>query len=836
MNQKFKVTGMTCSACSSHVEKAVRKLDGVEDVNVNLLTNSMQVEYDNNKIKDTTIIDAVKQAGYGAELPKEATKIKKSAKEDKKEEIKQMKHRVLISFLFLIPLMYIAMGHMIGLPIPNILHGTENALNFAFTQFLLTIPIVYVNRKYYQIGFKTLIKRAPNMDSLIAIGSSAALVYGIYAIYKIGYGLGHGMPDMVMHTSMHLYFESAAMILTLITLGKYLETRSKGKTTDAINKLIDLSPKTATVIRQGEEIKIVTEEIIVGDIVVVKPGERIPVDGEIIEGSSYVDQSAITGESIPIKKEVGDKVISATINKSGSFKFKAEKVGEDTTLAQIIQLVEEASSSKAPISKLADKVSGIFVPVVITIAILSAIFWIITGQSFEFALSIGIAVLVISCPCALGLATPVSIMVATGKAAENGILIKSAESLEVAHLINTVVLDKTGTITLGKPQVTDIEGIGQRNKEEILKIAASIEKNSEHPLGNAIVERAKQQQLKLEEISDFLSIHGRGIKAKLGPKQYLAGNKELMIENDIMIENVLEKYKSLSKEGKTTIFLAEENEIIGMISISDVIKPSSIEAIENLKRMQIEVIMLTGDNRLVAEAIAKQAKVDKVISDVMPQDKEKQIRVLQEQGKKVAMVGDGINDSPAITRADVGIAIGAGTDIAIESADIVLIKNNLMDVVTAIDLSRHTIKNIKMNLFWAFFYNIIGIPLAAGVLYPKFGLILNPMIAALAMSLSSVCVITNALRLRAFKPKQEKIVKNKKEEEREMEKEIKIEGMSCNHCKMAVEKALNGLEGVTKAEVNLEEKKAKVIVKAEVKDEVLKQTIEEAGYEVIEIK
>ncbi len=756
MNQKFNVNGMTCSACSAAVEKSVKKVPGVMSVAVNLLSNSMVVEYDGGITDNNTIIESVIDAGYDAAV---FTQRGKETAENGKAvnraeaELKEMRTRIRVSFVFLIPELYIAMGHMFELPLPGIIHGTENAVTFAFLQFLLILPIVYVNRKYFQVGFKTLLHRLPNMDSLIAIGSCAAIVYGVFAIFRIGYGLGHEDMDSVMRYSMDLYFESAATILTLITLGKYLEARSKGKTSEAITKLLDLAPKTAAVIRDGEEIIIPVEEVVKDDVIAVRPGQSIPVDGIIMEGASSVDQSALTGESIPVEKHVGDTVIGATINKTGYFKFKAQKVGEDTTLAQIVKLVEDAGASKAPIAKLADKISGIFVPVVISIAVLATVLWLIFGATFEFALSIGIAVLVISCPCALGLATPVAIMVSTGKGAMNGILIKSAQALETAHKINTVILDKTGTVTEGKPVVTDIITAGSLTQEQMLEIAASIEKPSEHPLADAIIKKAEEMGLTLKEVQKFNAVSGRGIVAWIDGKVYYAGNLAMMEENGISAEKLKKYSDDLAKGGKTPLYFAEDKEILGLIAAADVVKPTSRLAIEQFKAMGIDVVMLTGDNKQTAEAIRDQLNIDRVVAEVMPQDKESEIRKIQENGGKVAMIGDGINDAPALVRADVGIAIGAGTDIAIESADIVLMKSDLLDAVTAIQLSKATIKNIKENLFWAFFYNTIGIPLAAGVFYNMLSWKLNPMFAAAAMSLSSVCVVSNALRLRFFKPK-----------------------------------------------------------------------------------
>lgn len=762
MKQKFNVKGMTCSACSASVEKNIKKLEGAKDVNVNLITNSMTVEYDETILDNNEIIKTVEKVGYGASLYKDADKVDKEKGREQEEndtaktQENELKYRVIVSFVFLIPLFYIAMGPMVNLPIPSFLTGQENAINFAFTQLLLTLPIVYINRKYYSVGFKTLFRANPNMDSLIALGSGAALVYGIFAIYRIGYGLGHGDMDLVMQYSHDLYFESAGMILALITMGKYLEARSKGRTSEAISKMIDLAPKIATVIRDGNEVEVPVEDVVVDDILVVRPGQNIPVDGLIIEGSASIDQSALTGESIPVEKNIGDKVIAATTNKTGYFKFKATQVGEDTTFAQIIELVEEASSSKAPISKLADKISGIFVPVVIIIAIVATITWLILGYPFEFAMSIGIAVLVISCPCALGLATPVAIMVGTGKGASHGILIKSAEALETLHSVSSVVLDKTGTITEGQPKVTDIIVFNDTSEKEFLRIAASIEKPSEHPLAEAIISKAKEENIDTTEVDSFKAVSGRGIEATIDGIDYKAGNFAYMEENDVDVEEHIKMADKFADEGKTPLFFAENKKLVGVVAVADVVKPTSKTAIKQLKNMGIHVVMLTGDNTRTANAIQKQLDLDHVVADVLPQDKEREIRRLQESGSKVAMIGDGINDAPALVRADVGVAIGAGTDVAIESADIVLMNSNLQDAVIAIELSKATIKNIKQNLFWAFFYNTLGIPLAAGVLYAPFALTLNPMFAAAAMSLSSVFVVTNALRLRSFKASKSK--------------------------------------------------------------------------------
>lgn len=846
MTQKFSVTGMTCSSCSAHVEKAVRKLPGVEQVNVNLLSNSMTVDYTEDQVNSQAIIEAVIEAGYGASQYVKAAEKRQAAQpvDTVQEQLTSMKNRLIISFAFFVPLMYISMGHMAGLPLPSFLTGHHNAIAFAMTQFLLTLPVMYVNRKYYQVGFKTLFRGSPNMDSLIAIGSIAAVVYGIFAIYRIGYGLGTGDMDLVARYHMDLYFESAATILTLITLGKYLETRSKGKTSEAIAKLMDLAPKTATVIRDGLEVEIPVEDVAIGDIVVVRPGQSIPVDGVITEGNSSVDQSALTGESIPVEKNPGDKVIAATINKSGFFRFEAQKVGDDTTLAQIIQLVEEAGNSKAPIARLADKISGVFVPIVIGIALLSTIIWLLLGHPFEFALSIGIAVLVISCPCALGLATPVAIMVGTGKGAENGILIKSAEALETAHNIKTVVLDKTGTITAGKPVVTDIIPNKGSSSNYLLQVAATLEKPSEHPLADAIVEKSNQIGLSFLETTDFKAISGRGISAQIDGKVCLAGNLAFMEENSITTSELSAQSDTLANNGKTPLYFAEDGKLIGLIAVADVVKPTSRNAIHELEQMGIEVVMLTGDNRKTAETIQRQLGISRIVAEVLPQDKEREVRAIQESGKVVAMVGDGINDAPALVRADVGIAIGAGTDVAIESADIVLMKSDLMDVVTAIQLSKAVIRNIKMNLFWAFFYNSIGIPLAAGVFYSILNWKLNPMFAAAAMSLSSVCVVTNALRLKLFRPKfatpiseptapESEILQI--EEDDTMKKIVKVEGMHCQHCQATVEKVLSGLQGVSSAKVDLDKKTATVTLESEVADDLLMQTVNEAGFQAISV-
>lgn len=859
MKEKFDVTGMTCSACSSRVEKCVSKLEGVEEVTVNLLTNSMQVKYDENVLEEQGIIDAVVHAGYGASPARESSGFAggskgtavgqaqrqqgENGKNPVQEHLEYMKKRTFWSFVFLIPLMYVSMGHMIGAPLPGFLHGTVNAVAFAMTQFLLCLPVLYINRGYFTKGFSTLLHGAPNMDTLIAVGSAASLVYGIFAIYRMGYGLGVQDMELVERYLHDLYFESAVMILALINIGKYLEARSKGKTSQAIEKLMDMAPKTAFVERDGMVLEIPAEEILPGDVLQVKPGSSVPADGVILEGSTSVDQAAITGESIPVQKNPGDSVIAATMNKAGFFRMKATKVGKDTTFAQIIRLVEDASASKAPIAKMADKIAGVFVPVVMAIALITGIAWVIAGAEFEFALSCAISVLVISCPCALGLATPVAIMVGTGKGAENGILIKSGEALEVTHNIQSVVLDKTGTITQGTPEVTDIQAFGME-KQELLKIAGALEKKSEHPLAEAVLKKAEEEGILLPEVQEFQAVPGKGIQGKIQGIQYYAGNLKFMEERQIDTSKVEKQVERLAEEGKTPLIFATEEQVLGILAAADLVKPTSAQAIRELKKLGIQVIMLTGDNERTAKAIQKQLDLDTVIAEVLPQDKEREVAKLQAEGKTVAMVGDGVNDAPALARADVGIAIGAGTDVAIESADIVLMKNDLLDVVTAVGLSKAVIRNIKENLFWAFFYNACGIPLAAGLLYPVFGLKLSPMFGAAAMSLSSLFVVSNALRLRFFhvlkKPEvmtREEAVSDKNvvnKEEMNMYT-MKIEGMMCPHCQAAVTKALNALEGV-KAEVNLEKKEAYVEAGANVSKEELAKAVAEAGYEVLSVE
>lgn len=958
MKERYHVTGMSCSACSSHVEKAVNKLENVEKASVNLLTETMDVTYDETKITSTEIIDAVVKAGYGASVMTEgsaagaggqstfgnAGSIGRPAADGKQElqqkldaDARAMKWRLGISIGFLIPLMYVSMHHMLkewfGIPVPafivNTMHGNANAMNFALTQFLLLLPILYVNRKFFSVGFKTLAHRSPNMDSLIALGSGAALVYGIFAMYRISYGLGYGDMAVVEHYSQDLYFESSGTILTLITVGKYLESRSKGKTSEAITKLMNLAPKVAILVTgDGQEKEVPTESLQKGDIFLVKPGSLVPVDGIVLEGNSSVDEAVITGESVPVEKQAGDHVVSATVNKAGFLKCRADRVGDDTTLAQIIRLVEEASASKAPIAQLADKVAGVFVPTVITISLITLVVWLISGATAEFAISTAIAVLVISCPCALGLATPVAIMVGTGVGAGNGILIKTGEALQQAKEIDTVVLDKTGTITSGKLKVEEVGGYqSDFPADAMMQIAAALEKKSEHPLAEAVVEYAESFQLTIPEIVDFKATFGRGVEGALaadfhaekvakkdGPTavfyagkrdstadvpensgkiaeqnpatgiarsdadsvtfpagtKFYVGNLAFLQEKNITLpQGAAEGLNRMADEGMTPLLVAQEGRFLGIIGVSDTVKATSYEAINAWEKMGVRVIMLTGDNRRTAEAVRQKLGISEVVAEVLPQDKEKKVSELKAQGHKVAMIGDGINDAPALAAADVGMAIGAGTDVAMESADIILMKNDLRDAVTAMKLSRAVIRNIKENLFWAFFYNCIGIPLAAGVLYPAFQIRLNPMFGAAAMSLSSIFVVGNALRLRGFKSgftplkkeasevtrKEIEIthaaaegeqcilktpaeqnnrqdVKQEKERTNTMTKVISIEGMMCNHCTGTVQKALEAVEGVKAVTMSLEQKNATVELASDVSDEVLIRAVTDAGYEV----
>lgn len=848
---------MTCAACSARVEKSVKGLEGVSCVSVNLLKNSMSVDYDEAVLESGKIVDAVVKAGYGAspvsEEEKGKTKKENTAQLNARKNYLSMKRRLISSIIFTIPLFYISMGHMMGWPLPAFFLGLENAMSYALTLFLLASAVVIINNRYYINGFKTLFHLSPNMDSLIALGSGASMLYGIYAMYKISWALGHGDMAVVQQFSHDLYFEGAGTILTLITLGKFFEARAKGKTTDAINRLLDLAPKSATVIRDGKETVIDAADVVKGDILVVRTGESVPVDGIIKSGHGSLDESAITGESLPVDKAEGDSVTGATVNTSGYFTMEATKVGDETALAQIIKLVDEATSSKAPIAKLADRVAGIFVPVVIAVALLSAAVWMIAGASFEFALTIAVSVLVVSCPCALGLATPTAIMVGTGRGAANGILIKSAEALENAHDIKTVILDKTGTVTEGRPVVTDVISRPPFSKEELLMNAASLERLSEHPLAKAVVDEAAKSDIGFVPVEDFLQIPGQGISGRVSGHTILAGNLRMMRENGIADSSLDEESHRLAKEAKTPLFFTQDGSLMGVIALADVIKPSSRQAVDALKAMGIETVMLTGDNRLTAEAVGRQIGIGRTVAEVLPQDKEEAVRAIQAEGKKTAMVGDGINDAPALARADVGIAIGAGTDVAMEAADIVLMKSDLEDVATAIELSKATIRNIKENLFWAFFYNIICIPIAAGCFYAAYGLKMNPMVAALAMSFSSVFVVSNALRLRFFKPKhksslppakEEKISEEnesqaevcpceiKQEGEKKMKKEMCIEGMMCANCVRHVTKALEAVDGVTAVEVSLEGKNAVVTCAENVTDEILTTAVTEEGYEV----
>lgn len=857
-HEKYMITGMSCSACSSRVEKAVSKLTGISKASVNLLTNSMQVEYDENILDSRTIIDAVVHAGYGASLDGGKSSIQNEAPTiNASSEIKSMKHRLLWSILFLIPTMYIAMHHMFlewfGLPVfegfKAIFHGPENAITFAFSQFLLILPIMYLNRKYYSNGFRNLFHGAPNMDSLVGMGSMASAIFGVFAIFRIGWGMGHGDWALVETYSSNLYFESAGMIVTLITVGKYLETRAKGKTSAAIEKLMKLAPKQASVLRNGIETIIPIEELVVGDEIIVRPGEQIPADGTICQGTTSIDESTITGESIPVEKQPGDTVTSATMNKTGSIHFLANRVGADMTINQIIKLVDEASASKAPIAKIADTIAGIFVPAVITLAILVTIIWyFILGTDLEFAFSIGISILVISCPCALGLATPVAIMVGTGKGAENGILIKSGDALETAHAIDTVVMDKTGTITEGKPQITDIKTYAG-TEESLLSLATGMEKGSEHPLAEAIMTYASEHAIAPTAMTNFKALFGRGIQASINGQIYYAGNEALMQEIHLDISPYRTYLNTLADEGNTPLIFADTHQIIGIIAAADTEKASSAAAIAAFKKMGIHVVMLTGDNKRTAEAIRKRLHIPQVIAEVLPQDKEKHIAQLQDAGHIVAMIGDGINDAPALAKANLGMAIGAGTDVAIESADAVLMRNDLLDAVSAVRLSKAVIKNIKENLFWAFFYNVITIPLAAGLLYPTYGIKLSPMIGAAAMSMSSVCVVMNALRLRVFKPNH--IVGTvsretthetshihstetiQKEGISTMKTTLHIEGMMCQHCQKHVHDALAAMDGVTDVTVDLEGKKADVTATKDISTDDFAKVIMDAGYELV---
>ena len=837
MTEQFAVTGMTCAACSAHVEKAVSRLSGVQSAPVNLMLGSMTVTYDEKAVAESDIIAAVKAAGYGASPASQTDQ--GQLRRDQDAALRRRKKHLIWSVVFLVPLFYLSMGHMMGLPLPQVLH--MHPLLLACLQLALVIPILILNRNYFTVGFSRLVKLSPNMDSLVAVGAAAGLVYSLIEMGLLAAGQVSGMPD--------LYFESAGMILTLVTVGKYLEERSRGKTTGAISALLALAPESAMVRRQGQELTIPTEEIVAGDTVIVRQGGRIPVDGVITDGHAAVDESAITGESLPVEKVPGDAVTSATVTSSGYLELRATRVGGDTTLSQIIRLMEEAASSKAPISRLADRISGIFVPAVMAISLTAALLWaFVGGMDVHFCLSIAIAVLVISCPCALGLATPVAIMVGTGQAAQQGILIKSAESLELLHKVQTVVLDKTGTVTMGQPRVTDILCASGVTEEELLCVAASAEKPSEHPLAHAIVEESQARHIPLCPVSGFRSVPGGGIQATLSGEAVLAGNAGYLAQNGVSLAAMEADAHRLAEDGKTPLFFAESGHLLGCIAVADVVKPDSAKAIAALRRMGRRVVLLTGDNQRTANAIARQIGVDQVIAQVLPQDKAKCVAQLQQQGQRVARVGDGVNDAPALAQADVGLAIGAGTDIAIESADVVLMKSSLLDIPAAMDLSRAVLRNIKQNLFWAFFYNSIGIPVAAGVLYPALHLTLNPMLAAAAMSLSSVCVVSNALRLRGWKPPffadqpaptaplpESAVFQSQGKEENTVNKTIHIDGMMCTHCTGRVEKALNDLPGV-EATVDLDSKSAAVTCTPDVSDDTLRQAVEDAGYHVTGIR
>ena len=844
--EQYIVTGMSCAACSTRVEKAVSKVPGVTSCSVSLLTNSMGVE---GTATEQEIIKAVKDAGYGASKKGEgaakAQPAQALAGEDmlKDRETPVLKRRLIASVGFLIVLMYFSMGHMMwGWPIPGFMK--DNHVMMGLLQMLLTIAVMVINQKFFISGFKGLLHRAPNMDTLVALGSGASFVYSTYALFAMTDAQMHGDMDAVMSYMHDFYFESAAMILALITVGKMLEARSKGKTTDALKGLMKIAPKTAVVIRAGKEVQVSIEQVQKGDCFVVKPGENIPVDGEVIEGNSAVNESALTGESIPVDKAVGDKVSAATVNQSGYLKCRATRVGEDTTLSQIIQMVSDAAATKAPIAKIADRVSGVFVPMVITIAVLTIIVWLIAGQSIGFALSRGIAVLVISCPCALGLATPVAIMVGNGMGARNGIMFKTAVSLEETGKMQIVALDKTGTITSGEPKVTDIIPAAGVTEEVLLKYAYALENKSEHPLARAILEKAKEENAGIEEVTGFQALPGNGLTAILDGHTLYGGNHTFISSKVSVDGDMQKKAEKLAEAGKTPLFFGNEDRLLGVIAVADVIKEDSPQAIKELQNMGIHVVMLTGDNERTAKAIGQQAGVDEVIAGVLPEGKEQVIRKLKEKGK-VAMVGDGINDAPALTRADMGIAIGAGTDVAIDAADVVLMKSRLSDVPAAIRMSRATLRNIHENLFWAFFYNIIGIPLAAGVWYPLFGWKLNPMFGAAAMSLSSFCVVSNALRLNLFKMydaskdkklKAKKEKKRSKKEDKTMKKIMHIEGMMCGHCEAAVKKALEALPQVDEAVVSHEAGTAELTLNAEIADDVLKKTVEDKDYTVTSVE
>ncbi len=867
--ERFDIMGMTCSACSSRVQKAVEKISGTQAVAVNLLTNSLQLEYDEQQTSAAAIIAAVEKAGYGAALRGGAASSSDRADGGPDtagagsdsvaaKQARAIRQRLIWSVIFLLPVMYVSMHGMLmdwfGLPVPDLvrlfLDGPANAVTFAFVQFLLVLPVMYLNRQFYLVGFRTLRQGAPNMDTLVGMGSLAAALFGVFAILRMSWGLGHGDLELVIMYSQNLYFESAGMIVTLITVGKYLEAQAKGRTSKALEQLMDLAPKQATVIRDGVERTIAASQLRVGDTVVVRPGESIPADGVVTQGMTSVDESAISGESIPVAKQPGDSVIAATINQQGMIRFTAQRVGAETTISQIIRLVDEAGASKAPIARLADKVSGVFVPVVIGIALVTAIVWLVQGASAEFAFSMAISVLVISCPCALGLATPVAIMVGTGKGAEHGILVKSGEALEMAHTIDTVVMDKTGTITAGHPVVTGITAIG-RTESELLAAAAGLEQGSEHPLAEAVLTYAMERGVEPAHMEAFQAHFGRGVQAMIGDQQWYAGSQRFIAEIGVDAGPLQVVLDELTDEGRTPMLFACEGELAGVIAVADVEKASSAEAIRQFRQLGLMAVMLTGDNRRTAEAVRRRLDIGQVIAEVLPQDKASHIAALQAQGHRVAMIGDGINDAPALAQADLGIAIGAGTDVAIESADAVLLRSDLLDAVRMIRLSRAVIRNIKENLFWAFFYNAIGIPLAAGVLYTALGLRLSPVMGAAAMSLSSVCVCLNALRLRRFnmqlQGQADPVVlahntaviaataahEENKEEELMMEKTLKIEGMMCEHCQNHVTEALSKMEGVQSVTVDLAGGTALVRTDREIPQSAFAEVVTAAGYELI---
>lgn len=855
--EKYDVTGMTCAACQANVTKRVQKVPGVKNVDVRLLSNSMVVEYEESRTGPDEIVRAVQDAGYGASLAGNSVNRTKggfrgdweSRRQRAADEASGMKTRLIASIVLLVPLMYVAMGGMWNLPLPGFLTGSENVLVSALLQFALAIPILVINQKFFRVGYRALWRRAPNMDSLVALGSTASLLYGLFALFRMAYGLGHGDENLVHTYSHQLYFESAAMILTLVTVGKYLESRSKSKTSDALGRLVNLAPKTARVLRNGVELTIPADELLAGDVVVIRPGESIPADGEVIDGNGFVDQAAITGESMPVEKLPGDEVIAATVNQNGSFRFRASRVGDDTTLARIIRLVDEAGSSKAPIARLADRVSGVFVPAVLGIALLTAVVWLLAGADFGFALSCAISVLVISCPCALGLATPVAIMVGTGKAAEMGILVKSAEALETLRLVDTVAVDKTGTLTTGRPSVTDVLPLDpDMSPDELLSLAAAVEAGSEHPLASAVMTKALEAGISPASAENFEVVPGRGVRAEVGGTLCLGGNERFLRENGVSAfpDEAQSAAERLAEAGKTPLWFARNGKLAGLIAAADTVRPSAADAVRRFHKMGLRVVLLTGDLPAAAQSVASELGLDEVCAGLLPDGKEQCVRALQEQGRKVAMIGDGINDAPALTRADAGIAIGAGTDIAIDSADVVLMRDSLQDAASAVELSRAVLRNIRMNLFWAFFYNVLAIPVAAGAFYPAFQLQLSPMLGSAAMSLSSVCVVLNALRLRFFRDKgrvretDESVVSAGvpaiQKGENDMKKVLKIKGMMCPHCEAHVKQALEALEGVKSAAPDHKKGVAMVELTENVSDETLTQAVKDAGYEVTGVR